>query len=143
MKPSNHVLLAPGAEGSGLPDMLKDLLEQNLEQNPHKAADFVKMNIAIGLAITDADIVITMAFAHGTLTIHPGLVGRPGLRIEAEADTIMNLSNVTLKWGLPYYFDETGQEILAAMKTKRLKIKGMVRHFISLVRLSRVMSVHP
>ncbi len=138
-----QVILSPGAEGTGLPDMLKDLIEQNLAQNPHKVPDFVKMNIAIGLIITDADIVITMVFARGTLTIHPGLVGRTGLRIEAEAETIMNLSNVTLKWGLPYYFDDTGQEILAAMKSKRLKMKGMVRHFISLVRLSRIMSVHP
>ncbi len=123
--------------------MLKDLMEQNLEQNPHKVPDFVKMNIAIGLTITDADIVLTMVFARGTLTIHPGLVGRPGLLIKAEAETIMNLSNVKLKWGFPYYFDETGQEIITAMKTGRLKMKGMVRHFISLVRLSRVMSVHP
>jgi hypothetical protein len=143
MKQSYHVQLAAGAEGSGLPDMLKDLLEQNLEQNPHKVADFIKMDIAIGLTISDADIVITMVFNRGTLTIHAGLVGCPGLQIEAEADTIMNLSNVTLKWGLPYYFDETGQEILAAIKAKRLKMKGMVRHFISLIRLSRVMSVHP
>jgi len=143
MKQPYHVILTPGAEGTGLPDMLKDLLEQNLEQNPHKVPDFVKMNIAIGLTITDADIVITMVFDRGALTIHPGLVGRPGLLIEAEAETIMNLSNVRLKWGLPYYFDETGQEILAAMKSKRLKMKGMILHFISLVRLSRVMSVHP
>ena len=143
MKRSYHVVLAPGTEGTGLPDMLKDLLEQNLEQNPHKVSDFIKMNIAIGLTITDADIVITMGFARGTLTIHPGIVGQPGLLIEAEAETLMNLSNVKLKWGLPYYFDETGQEILAAMKSKRLKMKGMILHFISLIRLSRVMSVHP
>ena len=86
---------------------------------------------------------ITMVFGHGTLTIHLGIIGRPGLRIEAESETIMNLSNVKLKWGLPYYFDDTGQEIIAAIKSGRLKIKGMVLHFISLVRLSRVMSVHP
>ena len=123
--------------------MLKDLIEQNLAQNPHKMRDFRKMNISIGLTVTDADITITMVFGHGTLTVHPGLVGRPGLQIASEAETILNLSNVKLKWGLPYYFDEAGQEIIAALKAKRLKIKGMLTHFISLVRLSRVMSVHP
>ena len=143
MNPAYHIILTPGAEGTGLPDMLKDLIEQNLEQNPHKVVDFVKMNIAIGLTITDADIAITMVFAHGTLTIHTGILGRPGLQIESEAETIMNLSNIRLKWGLPYYFDETGQEVLAAIKTGRLKMKGMLLHFISLVRLSRVMSIHP
>ena len=143
MHPDYHIILTPGAKDTGLPDMLKDLIEQNLEQNPHKVADFIKMNITIGLTITDADIAITMVFIRGTLTIHTGIVGRPGLRIDAEAETIMTLSNVRLKWGLPYYFDETGQEIISAMKAGRLKMKGMFLHFINLIRLSRVMSVHP
>ena len=143
MRPDCHIILTPGAKDTGLPDMLKDLIEQNLEQNPHKVTDFVKMNITIGLTITDADIAITMVFIRGTLTIHSGIVGRPGLQIEAEAETIMDLSNVKLKWGLPYYFDATGQAIISAMKSKRLKMKGLLLHFISLVRLSRVMSVHP
>jgi len=55
----------------------------------------------------------------------------------------MNLSNQKIKWGLPYYFDETGREIMVAMKSKQLKVKGMVTHFPSLIRFSRVMSVHP
>ena len=41
-----------------------------------------------------------------------------------------------------FNFDETGREIVAAMRSGRLKITGMVKHFPSLLRLSRVMSVH-
>jgi hypothetical protein len=68
--------------------------------------------------------------------------GNAGLSITADSATIMNLSNQRIRWGLPHYFDETGQEIMDAMKSGRLKVKGMLRHFVALIRFSRVMSVH-
>lgn len=141
MKPSHEIKLADGAETLGLPDMLKDLIGQNLVQRPKKVADFVRLCIRIGLKITDADITITLAFDKGRLTIYPGLQKPVHILVEAESDIIMALSNQTIKWGLPYYFDETGKEILAAMKTGRLKAKGMLIHFPSMIRFSRVMSV--
>ena len=142
MKPLPYSIeLAQGAETLGLPDMLKDLIGQNLAQRPQKAADFLRLRIRIGLTITDADISITLAFDRGRLTIHPGLQGPVHISVEAGSDIIMALSNQTIKWGLPYYFDETGREILAAMKTGRLKAKGMLFHLPSMLRFSRVMSV--
>jgi hypothetical protein len=77
------------------------------------------------------------------LTIHPNIQKPPQLNIRADSETLMNLSNQKIKWGLPYYFDETGRDIMAAMKTGRLSVKGMISHFPSLIRFSRVMSVHP
>ena len=136
------IKLDPGAEEIGLAVMLEQLLIQNLEQNPHKTKDFKRLNIGVGLDVTDVGISLTMAFTGGLLTIYPGIKDSPKLKITTESDIIMALSNQKIKWGLPYYFDETGQEIMQAMKSGRLKLKGMVSHFPSLVRLSRVMSVH-
>ena len=131
-----------GAQKIGLAVMLQDLLTQNIEQHPHKLPDFKKLNIPIGLFVADVAIVLTLEFCSGTLSIHSGIKNHPGLRITADSDIIMNLSNQRIKWGLPYYFDQPGKEIIAAMKSGRLKIKGMVKHFPSLLRLSRIMSVH-
>ena len=136
------VRLADGAEEIGLAGMLQDLIVQNIDQNPHKVNDFKKLNITIGLHIPDADIKLTLAFSDGRLTIQPGILRQPGLYITADSETVMNLSNQKIKWGIPYYFDETGREILAAMKNHRLMVKGLLAHFPSLIRFSRVMSVH-
>lgn len=135
--------LGPGAEEIGLAVMIKDLIAQNLEQNPHKVSDFVKLNIGVGLVVTDVDIEMTMAFSKGTLTVHPGISDQALIVIRTEADIVMAMSNVKIKFGLPYYFDETGREIIQAMRNGGLKIKGMILHLPSLIRLSRVMSVHP
>ena len=137
------IRLAPAAEQVGLAVMLKDLISQNLEQHPRKLTDFKKLDIRIGLAVTDADIDLTLDFKAGdVMTICAGIEGRPELHIAAEAGIIIALSNQRIKWGLPYYFDETGHEIISAIRSGRLKIKGMITHLPSLIRLSRVMSVH-
>ena len=142
MRHGIQIELAQGAEEIGLAVMLRDLLTQNLEQNRHKIADFYKLNLPIGLSVSDAEIKLTLDFSHGSLRISNGLTRKVGLDITADSETIMNLSNQQIKWGLPYYFDETGKEILAAMKSGRLKVKGMMRFFPTLIRFSRVMSVH-
>jgi len=142
MGPELKINLAAGAEEIGLAVMLQDLMTQNIEQHPGKLPDFKKLNIPIGLIVSDVEIELTLEFAGGRLTIHPGIIDQPGLCITADSATIMSLSNQRIKWGLPYYFDETGKEIIAAMKNGRLKVKGMIFHFASLIRFSRVMSVH-
>jgi len=135
--------LDAAAENVGLATMLKDLLLQNLAENPHKVPDFRRLRIPIGLTVPDAELALTLAFDAAGLTVYQGIRGTPGLDITADAETVMNLSNVRIKWGLPYYFDAAGREVLAAMKQGRLQIRGMLRHFPSLIRLSRIMSVHP
>lgn len=137
-----RIELAEGAEEIGLALMLKDLLLQNLADHPNKIADFSRLKIPVGLTVSDADVALTMAFENDGLTIYPGIRGAPGLNITAQAETVMDLSNVRIKWGLPHYFDEPGQAVLTAMRRGTLKIKGMLAHFPSLLRLSRVMSVH-
>jgi hypothetical protein len=137
-----QIKVAEGAAEIGLAVMLQDLLTQNLEQNPHKLLDFYNLNIPVGLNVSDAEIKLTLEFSRGSLTIHKGIKDNAGLIITADSGTIMNLSNQRIKWGLPYYFDETGKEIMAAMKSGRLKVKGMIRHFPTLIRFSRVMSIH-
>ena len=141
MPSSYDIKITDGAKTLGLPDMLKNLIGQNLTENPQKVVDFLQLRIRIGLMIIDADITITLAFDNGRLTIYPGHRKPVHIFVEAAADILMALSNQTIKWGLPYYFDETGREILTAMKTGRLKARGMLFHLPSMIRFSRVMSV--
>lgn len=141
MKKPYTIELAQGAEALGLPGMLRDLIGQNLDQHPEKHSDFIKLKICIGLMVHDADIRMTLAFNRGILRLYPGLQDQAQIVVEADAQTLMALSNQTIKWGLPYYFDDTGREIFSAIKSGRLKVKGMIAHFPSMMRFSRIMSV--
>ena len=96
------IQFAEGAENIGLAIMLHDLLTQNIEQHPHKRSDFKKLDIPVGLNVSDVDIELTLEFSNGALTIHPGIKKSARLNITAESDIIMNLSNQKIKWGLPF-----------------------------------------
>lgn len=133
--------LAPGAEALGLSHMLRDLIGQNMDQHPEKRADFSKLKIRIGLVIRDADIRMTLDFDNGCLTLHAGMRERAAIRVETESDVVMSLSNQTIKWGLPYPFDDAGREIFRAVKSGRLKVNGALGHLPSMLRFTRVMSV--
>jgi len=141
MHPTHEIELAPGAEKLGLPDMLKDLIGQNLAAHPEKISDFHKLAIRIGLTVRDADVALTLDFNQGRLIILAGIQEPVHIRVIADSEIIMALSNQTIKWGLPYYFDTTGKEILAAIKSGRLKAQGMFLHLPSMIRFSRIMSV--
>ncbi|MBI5585416.1 MAG: hypothetical protein HY892_16520 [Deltaproteobacteria bacterium] len=142
MNKAFELQLAPGAEEIGLALMLRDLLTQNFEQHPEKIRDFRQLRLQVGLMVADAEVAVTLEFNRGTLKIHPGILTGCQLQITSEADLVLALSNVRVKWGLPYYFDGPGKEVLEAIKSRRIRIKGMVRNFYGLIRLSRILSVH-
>ena len=57
--------------------------------------------------------IITLAFHRGKLTVHNGRVGVPDMEIMAkESMTLIELSNLNIKFGLPYYFDEQGRGVI-------------------------------
>jgi len=122
--------------------MLQDLISQNLEQNPHKLTDFKRLNMGFGLTVTDAEVEMTMAFADGVLTLYPGIHKSDRVLIALETEMVMAMSNRQIKGGMPYYFDETGLEVLKAILSRRIGSKGMFAHFSSMVRLTRVLSVN-
>jgi hypothetical protein len=73
--------------------MLRDLISQNIEQNPHKQIDFNRLCIAIGLEVPDVAIKLTLVFLNQSLTICAGIKDQPALHVTADSETVMNLSN--------------------------------------------------
>jgi len=58
-----EINLSEGAPEIGLAVMLRNLIVQNLEQNPHKMTDFKKLKLSVGLEVSDVEIKLTLEFA--------------------------------------------------------------------------------
>ncbi len=142
MDEQSIVELAEGAEEIGLALILQDLITQNLEQSPHKLTDLNKMKVNVGLIVTDAELELTMEFLNGKLVLHPGIKDNVNVLITGETDIVMAMSNLQIKNNMPHYFDETGREVLKAIFSKKMKIKGMLTNFPNMLRLTRVLSVN-
>jgi len=133
---------APGVDDAGLPVMIADIIKGNLHAKPQRQCDFDALDGNIYMQAHDAEVDMTMVFEKGTLTVHSGKVGNPKISISTDADTLLSLANLDVKFGLPFYFDKVGLEVLKKLfLTRELKLEGLFTHPIMLTRFTKLMSV--
>jgi hypothetical protein len=135
------ISLAPGAEEVAMAGMLADMLKANLEK-PQKIKIFNSLKSTVYLYAEDADAGMTMDFDKGKLVVYGGKEGKPKLEIATDAQTLLELANLKIKMGLPYYFDELGRGVMKKLMKRQLKIKGMLAHPIALTKVTKVMSIN-
>ncbi len=135
------IKMAPGAEDAGMASMLAEMIKTNLKNKPERLKDFNKLKGTIWITAEDADTDMTMDFGRGSLTVSSGKIGKPILSISTDSSTLMDLANINIKFGMPYYFDETGRMVIKKLLKKELKIKGMFTHTMALTHMTKIMSV--
>jgi len=121
--------------------ILAELLESNLEQNPHKLSTFNRIFGVVTIDLKDIEATVTLIFSGGRVRIEQGIVGKPDIIIRTDSDKIIGLNSISVKFGLPYYFDEAGMTVIKQLLSGELKIEGMLLHPIILTRLTKIMSV--
>jgi hypothetical protein len=139
-EPKIHI--SKDAEDIGLATMLADLMRQNMEKNPYKKRHFRMLDALVYLEATDIDVQLTLDFRKGKCTIYQGEVGRPHLDIRTDSDSILSLSLVSVRFGLPDFFNKTGGELLKNIAVGKVKIRGLLRHFLALQLVTVVLSVN-
>lgn len=129
-------------EPSAFSSMLGGLIEANVKSRPEKEADFDDLVARVGIFVTDIDEGVTLDFKGGKLIVHNGLKPRRTITIRADADTVMNLSNLKIgPLGLPIYIDEVGRGIAFKLLRGQLKIDGLLPNVLTLNAVTRVFSV--
>ena len=121
--------------------VIADLLSGNNKQKPEKMKTFQNMFGVVGLNLPDIEAAVTLIFAGGKVRIEKGIVGKPDLIINSSSEKIISLNAIKIKFGLPYYFDEAGINVIKQLLNGELKIQGMFTHPVLLTRLTKIMSV--
>jgi hypothetical protein len=135
---------AEGPEASPFAQMLGGLIEANVESRPEKRSDFESLRASVGVFVTDIEEGVTLEFLGGRLLVHNGLQSGRDLTIRADADTVMQLSNVKVGFArMPNYLDSTGREVVAKMLRGRLRIDGLLGNLTTLNQVTRLFSVQP
>ena len=130
------------AQENGLANMVAELLRANVESSPYKSAVFSRMKASVGLMATDAEVGVTLAFDRGSCVVHDGLLAGAAVSVTADSESIIELSNVRLVAGLPFYFDRAGRSVLRKVLGRTIRIRGLLRHPVTLTRLGIVLSVN-
>ena len=129
-------------EPSAFASMLGGLIEANVAGHPEKQRDFESLTARVGIFVTDIDEGVTLDFHGGTLTVYNGLAPKRELTIRAEADAVMNLSNLKIGlFGMPVYYDDVGRGIAFKLMQGRLRIDGLLGNLATLNTVTRIFSV--
>jgi len=129
-------------EPSAFASMLGGLIEANVNGSAEKKKDFDSLQARVGIWVTDIDEGVTLDFQKGNLVVHNGLEGKRDLTIRAEAETVMNLSNLKIGlFGMPIYYNEVGRGVALKLMQGRLRIDGLIGNLATLNTVTRIFSV--
>lgn len=134
------IILAPSSEEVPLAGMLAEMLRANLS-NPKKVKTFNSLKTRVYLFAEDAEAEVTLDFDKGTLTVYGGKEGKPNISITTDSTTLLNLANIKIVMGLPFYFDKVGLDIVFKLLSRKLKIKGLITHVVALTKVTKFMSL--
>jgi hypothetical protein len=127
------------AEPSGLATLIGGLIEANLAAHPERSS--LLRPAVVGLVAIDAGVAITLRIAPRGVTVMDGLAGRPQVVVEADSDTLTELSSVPLRLGFPDATTAEGRAITGKLVKGELKVRGLARHPGIVSRLNRLLSV--
>jgi hypothetical protein len=136
-----EIIILPEARELGLPVMLADLIRQNIEERPDKIKPFESLEAKVLIEIPDIQISAGLKFHLGKLTVSRSLSGKPDLHILTDSATILDLSLLKIRLGLPYFFDKNGFKIFKKILNREIVINGLLKNFFALINLTKVISV--
>jgi hypothetical protein len=136
------VTYAEGGDASAFARVLGGLIEANISSRPEKRRDFDNLQARVCVYVTDIDEGVTLDFDGGSLLVRSSLEEGCDVTIRADAETVMQLSNIRIGFaGMPNYFDSTGRDVVARMFRGRLRINGLLGNLTTLNQVTRLFSV--
>lgn len=136
---SELVLTEEGLDGLGA--MLAGLVRGNLERDPRRASLLRGLAGRVNVRARDAGVHVGLVIAAGRLRVLGAPLPGADLSIETDADTLMQLSAVPLRYGLPDATTPDGRAVLQKMLRGELRVRGMWRRPGLLVRVQKLLSV--
>lgn len=130
------------SEPSAIATLFGGLIEANIAGRPEKKKDFEGLQARVGFWVTDIDEGLTLDFQRGSLAVSNGLQPKCDITIRAEADTVMNLSNLKIGlFGMPVYYDQVGRGVALKLVQGKLRIQGLLGNLATLNTVTRIFSV--
>jgi hypothetical protein len=127
-------------EPAGLALMLGGLIEGNLSAHPEREG-LLSKRATYAIRATDVGVDVSIKLAPGEVVVRNGVVGAPDVVVATGSDSLIGLSSVPLRFGLPDPMTKEGREINRKLVRRELTVKGLIRHPGKVARLNKLLSV--
>jgi hypothetical protein len=136
--PAPEIQLAVGAR-SELAVALCRAIASTLERHPERAQALAAMRDRVLVRAEDTGETVTLVFADGRLRIEDGETGTAPIRIVGDSDTILALTRLPLRRGLPDLRSDAGRLVFKRQLGGELTVRGLllrlpqVRHLLQVL----------
>lgn len=127
-------------EPNGLTAMLGALIQANLAAHPDMEALLGKP-ATYAVVASDVDTAVSIRLGHGRVTVRNGVVGKPDVLVRTDSETLVGLSSVPLRFGLPDPSTKEGRAVGKKLLKRQLEVKGLLLNPRKLGRLNKLLSV--
>jgi hypothetical protein len=138
------VTLNDGPDANGIAGVVATLLTQNFETFPTRIELARKLTRPITLSGTDIDSTCTIDCGSCAVTIFNDVVSNPAVTVTATVEQILDLTQLKMKASglLPVgFFTKRGRHVLAAIAGGNLRVRGLITHPITALRVIALLSV--
>jgi hypothetical protein len=119
--------------------MVAELIEQNLARDPARSA-LLRPSVVV-LDAPDAEVTVFLRIDRDGVRAGDGDVPGAHLRIRADSGRLLDLTTAPLRFGLPDLMAPEGRAIVRDLRSRRVRIRGLLRHPLRLARLTQLLSV--
>jgi len=128
-----------GSESSGLATLLAELIEQNLSRDPDRRR--LLLPCVTVLEASDAGVTVHVRVSGRGVRIGDGDVADAHLRIRGASERLLALTSAPLFLGLPDLARADGRAVVRDLLSRRMRIRGLLRHPVRLARFGSLLSV--
>ncbi len=138
------VNLSDGPDANGIAGVVATLLTQNFETFPKRIQLARTLTRPVTISGSDIDSTCTIGCGSRAVTISNDVVGKPAVTVSATVEQILDLSQLKMKASglLPTgFFTKRGLRVLAAIASGNLRVRGLITHPITALRVIALLSV--
>jgi hypothetical protein len=112
--------------------LLARVVDEKLEE-PEKKRVFDRLDFVLSVHVTDVGQSASVAFRKGEATVSKGRPGKADLAVECDNATFVQFTMFRTGWrGIPNVWDENARSVFGKLFSRKLVIRGLVRHLPSL-----------
>ena len=138
------VTLDDGHDANGIAGVVATLLTQNLETFPERVRLARKLKRPVTIKAVDIDSTCTIRCSSSAVRVSNDVSGRPSVTVSASVEQILDLSQLRMRASglLPVgFFTARGLRILGAIASGNLKVRGLIVHPVTALRVIALLSV--
>jgi len=125
------------AEPSGITELIDGLVRQNLRRDPTRR---LLPGDVVTIEAVDADVAVSIRPSAGGIVVVDGRDPAARVVVSAASTTLLELAAAPLRFGLPDAFTHDGRALIADLLTKRIRVRGLIRHLGTVRRLTMLLS---